>query len=84
MKDIRKIITEHLSARLLILQSVFSVGGCGPNFHLTLGIQLKVWLVYKHPSRLGMHLKVLVTKSCVHLHKFVISSTIAALAVPLL
>ena len=59
------IIAEHLSARLLILQCVFLVGGV---WHWlpsrfrnaichALGMQLKVWLVHKHPSRLGMQLK---------------------------
>ena len=47
------LIAKQLSARLLILQSVFSIG-CGPNFCSALGMQLKVWLVHKHPSHLGM------------------------------
>ena len=50
------LIAKQLSARLLILQSVFSIG-CGPNFCSALGMQLKVWLVHKHPSHLGMQLK---------------------------
>ena len=60
------LIAKHLSARLLILQSVFSIG-CGPNFCSALGMQLKVWLVHKHLSHSGMQLKVPVTKSFVHL-----------------
>ena len=31
--------------------------GCGPKFHPALAMQLKVWLVYKHPSRLRMQVK---------------------------
>ena len=50
------LIAKHLSARLLILQSVFSIG-CGPNFCSALGMQLKVWLVHKHLSHSGMQLK---------------------------
>ena len=46
-----------------------------------LGMQLKVWLVRKHPSHLGMQL---FTKSCIHLRKFIILSTVAVLAVSLL
>ena len=41
-------------------------------------MQLKVWLVRKHPSHLGMQLKYLVKKSCVHLRKFTVLSTVAA------
>ena len=37
----------------------------------------------KHPSRLGMQLKVLFTKSCVHLCKFIAPSTVVVLAVSL-
>ena len=37
----------------------------------------------KHPSHLGMQLKYPVYKSCVHLHKLIILSTVAALAVSL-
>ena len=48
------IIAERLSARLLILQCVFSVGGVW--CHAS-GMQLKVWLVHKHLSHLGMQLK---------------------------
>ena len=33
---------------------MFSVGGVWPQLPSRLGIQLKVWLVRKHPSRLGM------------------------------
>ena len=46
-----------------------------------LGMQLKVWLVCKHPFCLGMQLKYPVYKSCVHLHKFIVLSAVAALAV---
>ena len=38
--------------------------GCGPNFHPALGMQLKVQLVHKHLSRLGMQLKDPVYKMC--------------------
>ena len=71
------LIAERLSARLLILQCVFLVGGVrchtsGMQFVTlqecnlslfrnaichSLGMQLKVWLVHKHLSRLGMQLK---------------------------
>ena len=52
------VIAERLSARLLILQSVFSVGGVWPQLpsrfrnaicHAS-GMQAKVWLVCKHWS----------------------------------
>ena len=49
-----RIIAERLSARLLILQCVFSVGGVW--CHAS-GMQLKEWLVRKHPSHLEMQLK---------------------------
>ena len=63
------LIAERLSAKSLILQCVFSVGGVwcpasGMQFVIlrnaichTSGMQLKVWLVRKHLSRLGMQLK---------------------------
>ena len=54
------LIAERLSARLLILQCVFSVGGVW--CHAS-EMQLKVWLVRKHPSHLGMQLKDPVNKS---------------------
>ena len=38
----------------------------------------------KHPSHLGMQLKHLVYKICVHLHKFIVLSIVVALAVSLL
>ena len=85
------LIAEHLSVRLLILQSVFSVGGVWPQLpsrfrnaicHAS-EMQARVWLVRKHPSRLGMQLKVPVYKKCVHLRKFVVPSVVAALAVSL-
>ena len=38
----------------------------------TLGMQLKVWLVRKHPSHLGMQLK---TKTCIHLRNFNVNAT---------
>jgi len=83
------LIAECLSLRLLILQRVFSVGGVwchasGRQFvtlqecNLSLGMQLKVWLVHKHPSHLGMQLKYLVYKSCVHLRKFIVLIAVAA------
>ena len=79
------IIPEHLSARLLFLQSVLSVGKVWPQLPSCLGMQLKVWLVCKHPSHLeGNSIKYLFTKRCVHLHKFVVSSTVMALVVSLL
>ena len=73
------------------MQSVFSVGGVWPQrpsrfrnaISHALGMQLKVWLVSKHPSRLGMQLKDPVYKKCVHLRKFVIPNAVAALAVSL-
>ena len=46
-----------------------------------IGMRLKVWLVHKHPSRLGMQLKHPVYKKVVYLRKFIILSTVAALAV---
>ena len=75
-----KVIAECLSARLLILQCVFSVGGV---WCYASGMQLKVWLVRKHPSRLGMQLNILFTKSCIHLCKFIVLSAVAALVVSL-
>ena len=47
------------------------------------GMQARVWLVHKHPSRLEMQLKVLVYKKCVHVRKFVVPSAVAALAISL-
>ena len=44
-------------------------------------MQLKVWLVSKHLSHLGMQLNVLFTKNCVRSHKVIVS---VALAVSLL
>ena len=43
---------------------------CGLNFRPALGMQLKVRLVRKHPSRLGVQLKDPVHKRCVHINKF--------------
>ena len=43
-------------------------------------MQLKVWLVHKHPSRLGMQLKDPVYKK---LCTFIVPSAVAALAVSL-
>ena len=71
-----RIIAERLSARLLILQCVFSVGGVW--CHAS-GMQLKVWLVRKHPSRLGMQLKHPVYKKLCT----IVLSAVAALAVSL-
>ena len=70
------VVAERLSARLLFLQSVFSVGGVWPQLPSrfrnaishALGMQLKVWLVRKHPSRLGMQLKVPVYKKRVQFY----------------
>ena len=85
------IIAKRLSARLQILQCVFWVGGVWPQLpsrfrnaicHAS-GMQARVWLVRKHPSRLGMQLKVSVYKKCVHVRKFVVPSAVAALAVSL-
>ena len=67
------VIVERLSARLLILQSGFSVGGVWPQLPSrfrnaichAFGMQAKVWFVHKHPSRLGMQLKVPVYMKCV-------------------
>ena len=72
-------------ARLLILQSMFSVDGVWPQIPSCLGMQLKVWLVCKHPSHLGMQLKDPVYKKCVHLRKSYVSLPfpVAALAVSL-
>ena len=48
-------------------------------------MQLKVWLVCKHPSHLGMQLKDPVyKKKCVDLLKYIVLSAVAALAVSLL
>ena len=83
------IVAEHLSARLLILQSVFSVGGMWPQLpsrfrnaicHAS-EMQARVWLVPKHPSCLGKQLKVPVYKKCVHLRRFVVPSAVTALVV---
>ena len=41
------IITERLSTRLLILQSVLSVGRVWPQLPSRLGMQLKVWACMK-------------------------------------
>ena len=40
---------EHLSARLLVLQRVFLVGRVWPQLPSHIGMQLKEWLVHKHP-----------------------------------
>ena len=75
----------------VLLPSVFSVGGVWPQLsscfrnvicHAS-GMQARVWLVRKHPSHLGMQLKVPVYKKYVHLRKFVIPSAVAVLAVSL-
>ena len=65
------IVAEHLSVRLLILQSVFSIVRVCTQLLSHLRLHLKVWLACKHPSHLGMQLKDPVYKSCVHLHKFI-------------
>ena len=83
------VIAERLSVRLLILQSVFSVGGVWPQLpsrfrnaicHAS-GMQARVWLVCKHPSRLGMQLKIPVYKKCVQVRKFVVPSGASSLIV---
>ena len=83
-----KLIADRLSVRLLILQCVFSVGGvwCHASEmqfvmlqECTLRMQLKVWLVHKHPSHLGMF-----TKFVYALRKLIFLSAVAALAVSLL
>ena len=51
------IAAKHLSRSFWLV-------GCGPNFHLALGMQLKVQLVHTHLSRLGMQLKDPVYKMC--------------------
>ena len=74
--DTASLVAERLSARLLTLQSVFSVGGVWPqllsHFRNAIcdasGMQARVWLVCKHPSHLGMQLKVPVYQTCVHLY----------------
>ena len=57
MCSIEYFFVERLSARLLILQSVFSVDGVWPQLPSCLEMKLKVWLVCKHPSHLEMQLK---------------------------
>ena len=77
------VIAERLSARVLILQSMFSVGGVWPQLpsHFrnaichTSGMQFVILQ--------ERNLKVSVYKKCAHLSKFVVSSTVAALAVSL-
>ena len=85
------LVAERLSVRLLILQCVFSVGGLWPQLPFRFRnaichaseMQARVRLVRKHPSRLGMQLKVPVDKKCVHLRKFVVPNAVAALVVSL-
>ena len=76
-------ITKLLSTWLLILLSVFSVGEVWSQHLSHLGTQLKVWLVHKHSSCLGMQLKDAVYKNLCSLTKFIISSAVMALAVSL-
>ena len=78
------VFAEHLSARLLILQSLFSVGRVWPQLLSYLRMQLKVWLMCKHLPRFGMQLRILFTKCCVDLHKFIIPSAVVVLTVSLL
>jgi len=81
------IIAERLSARLATnlavrLLSWRGVVSCLRNAIChTSRMQLKVCLVHKHPSRLGMQLKHPVC--CVHLRKFIVLSAVAVLAVSL-
>ena len=88
------IVAERHSVRLLILQCVFGWRGVVSRFRNAIchaqkckmsrsGMQLKVWRVRKHPSRLGMQLKHPVYKSCIHLRKFIALSAVAALVVSL-
>ena len=60
-------IAERLSTRLIILPFMFWIGGLWPQL----------------PSRLGIQLKYPIHKSCVHLRKFIVPSTVAMLAVSL-
>ena len=62
------IIAKSLSTRLLILQSVFSVGGVWLKLPSHLEMQLKIWLVQKHLYSLGMQLNNLVYKK---LHTYI-------------
>ena len=78
------IIAKHLSVRLIILPSMFSVDVVWSQVLSCFRKQLKVWLVHKHLSHLRMQLKDLVCKSYVHLCKFIIRSSIAALTISLL
>ena len=77
-----RIFAERLSAwGYYNLAERLSVVGLWLHFCPALGMQLKVWLVRKHQSRLGIQLNVLLTKSCDHLRKFIVFSAVAALAV---
>ena len=73
--DVAYVIAGRLSARLLILQCMFSVSGVWPQLpsHFRNAIC--------HAS--GMQLKIPVYKKCVHSRKFVVPSAVAALAVSL-
>ena len=70
----------HGVRRLLSSSACSRLAGCGFDFRPALGMQLKVWLVRKHPSSLGVQLKYLVYKN---LRKFIVLSAVAALAVSL-
>ena len=63
---IQNVLAERLSARLLILQCMFSVGG--------------VWC---HASRMQFVTLRNAPKSCIHIHKFIFLSAVAALVVSL-
>ena len=92
--DTASLVAKRLSARLLILQSVFSVGGVWPQLpsrfrnavcHAS-GVQARVWLVCKHPSRFRNAIKsscLLNVCTLIHVCKFVIPSAMVALAVSL-
>ena len=55
--------------------------GCGLNFRPALGMQLKMWLVHKHLSHLGIQLKYPAYKKCVHLRKFTVRGSASGLIV---
>ena len=65
-------IAEHLSARLRILQCVFSVGGVWSQLSSLFRIATKGATCVQTSAHLRMQLKYPVTKSCVCLRKFII------------
>ena len=76
-----RLIAECLSTRLLILRCVFQLAGCGPT-SVPLRNAIKV-VACAQTLVLFMQLKDPVRKSCVRLHKCIVSSTVEALAVSL-